>query len=437
MEGIALNKVEVEQRLREAGKRLEAITAPDDMETRLRSALGQAAPMRRRRRMSPLWKMAAILLLVTAITGNQYNAFAYYGKQLLGFEELTSGTLRQLNEQGMGQAVDKHFRLADGTDLTLNGMLSDANQLVLYYTLANPAGVNTENSDGFRPEGISGFWSDSRWESGVSQPNADGTEWKGMMTFGSVSPFAKKLTFHFSQLVDGRMKEEAITFPYNPNQALPTQLRQTLTRKVPVDNGTIHFRTITATPTSTVITGQLKLAKGSRMSKMLDGMELWADGTAVPMQGSGRENAGFGDTFDLTYDVLPQGLKSLELVVKTFPGYAKLDLELPLGATSGDRPIAIGDKSLWVKKSVITDEGLELTIATEEDVLLDGVTVENADGSIPLRTTVRQEEVKQADGTLLKERTLLFDATREPDKLRITGMHYLKVYDKHIAIPLD
>lgn len=432
-----MNKVEVEQQLREAGKQLEAITAPDDMEARLRRALDQAKPVRQKRRVSPIWKVAAILLLVTAITGNQYNAFAYYGKQLLGFEELTSGTLRQLNEQGMGQVVDKHFRLADGTDLTLNGMLSDANQLVLYYTLANPAGVHTENSDGFRPEGISGFWSDSRWVTGVSQPNATGTEWKGMMTFGSVSPFAKKLTFHFSQLVDGRMKQEELTFSYNPNQALPTQLRKTLRHKVTVDNGTIHFRTITATPTSTVITGQLKLGKGSRTSKILDGIELWADGSPVKMQGSGMENAGLGETFDLTYDVLPQEPKSLELVVKSFAGYAKLDLTLPLDATSRDEPIAIGDKSFWIKKTAITDEGLALTIATEEDVLLDGVTVENADGSIPLRTTVRQEEVKQADGTLLKERTLLFDTKSEPDKLRIAGMNYVKVYDKHIAIPLN
>jgi hypothetical protein len=186
-----------------------------------------------------------------------------------------------------------------------------------------------------------------------------------------------------------------------------------------------------------VITGQLKLPKGSRTSNVLDGIELWADGSPVKIQGSGMESAGLGETFDLTYDVLPQEPKSLELVVKSFPGYAKLDLAFPLGATSGDEPIAIADKSLWIKKTAITDEGLELTIATEEDVLLDGVTVENADGSIPLRTTVRQEEVKQADGTLLKERTLLFDTTREPDKLRIAGMHYVKVYDKHIAIPLN
>lgn len=432
-----MNKVEVEQQLREAGKRLEAITAPDDMEARLRSALDQARPVRPKHRVSPIWKVAAVLLLVTAITGNQYNAFAYYGKQLLGFEELTTGTLRQLNEQGMGQVIDKHFRLADGTDLTLNGMLSDANQLVLYYTLANPAGVHADNSDGFRPERISGFWSGSHWVSGVSQPNANGTEWKGMMTFDSVSPFAKKLTFHFSQMVDGRMKQEQLTFPYNPNQALPTQLRQTLPHQVAVDTGTIIFRTITATPTSTVITGQLKLAHGIRTSQMLDGIELWADGSPVPMQGSGRENSGNGETFELIYEVLPQELKSLELVVKSFAGYAKLDLELLLSTTNGDEPVAIADKSLWIKKTAITGEGLELTIVTEEDVSLDGVTVENADGSIPLRTTVRQEEVKQADGGLLKERTLLFDTTREPEKLKIAGMHYQKVYDKHIAIPLN
>ncbi|MNL83869.1 hypothetical protein D3C87_2116400 [compost metagenome] len=56
------------------------------------------------------------MLLVTVISGQNYNAFAYYGKQLFGFDELLNGTtLQQLNEKGMGQNVNKKTTLVDGT----------------------------------------------------------------------------------------------------------------------------------------------------------------------------------------------------------------------------------------------------------------------------------------------------------------------------------
>ena len=49
--------------------------------------------------------------------GTQYNAFAFYGKKLLGFDEVINSTLKELNEQGMGQIVEKKTKLEDGTEL--------------------------------------------------------------------------------------------------------------------------------------------------------------------------------------------------------------------------------------------------------------------------------------------------------------------------------
>ncbi|MNI91155.1 hypothetical protein D3C73_1487750 [compost metagenome] len=69
--------------------------------------------------------------------------------------------------------------------------------------------------------------------------------------------------------------------------------------------------------------------------------------------------------------------------------------------------------------------------------MLDGVSVEAGNVTTPLNTTVNQNEVKQPDGTLMKERTLLFDMTAEPDYLLIEGMHYMKAYNNMIEIPVD
>lgn len=95
------------------------------------------------------------------------------------------------------------------------------------------------------------------------------------------------------------------------------------------------------------------------------------------------------------------------------------------------------DKELWIKKVSSTSRGIEITIATEEDVMLDGVSIQANGENIPLNTTLNQHDTKLPDGTILKERTLLFDASVQPEQLIIKGMHYMKPYNISIKIPVD
>ncbi|MNP40651.1 hypothetical protein D3C76_1343040 [compost metagenome] len=62
------------------------------------------------------------------------------------------------------------------------------------------------------------------------------------------------------------------------------------------------------------------------------------------------------------------------------------------------------------------------------------MSIETNNGSTTLKTTINQKEVKQTDGKLMKERTLLFDTQSEPESLLIEGLHYLKAYNKVIEI---
>ncbi|MNN38999.1 hypothetical protein D3C81_1530210 [compost metagenome] len=90
-----------------------------------------------------------------------------------------------------------------------------------------------------------------------------------------------------------------------------------------------------------------------------------------------------------------------------------------------------------MKKVSTTSQGVEITIATEEDVMLDGVSIESNNEKTSLQTTINQIDTKQPDGTILKERTLLFDGEAEPEFLLIEGMHYMKQYNEVISIPVD
>lgn len=426
----------VEERLADEKKRIASINAPEDLEMRLRNAL-DAVPVKRKKKLSPIWKIAAVVLLITVISGNSYNAFAYYGKKIFGFDDVIQGTLQQLNEQGMGQSIDQKTTLADGTELTINGIMADANQFIVYYTLNNPKGLD-ETEDQFRPFKIDGFLTDSNVASGVSLINEEQTEIKGTMTFDSVSPFSKKLTLHYWEpLQNGQMSEGTITFPYNPNQAMVTQIKQKINKKIKVDKGSITFKSITATPTMTVIRGNLNVEYFDRIKLGLQGIELIANGSPVQILGSGSQSSFGGRTFDIRFDTLPKELHSLQLVFKEFVGYQKLEQKYSLAADRSSEPLMLGDKELWIKEVSKTSQGIEVTIATEDDVLLDGVSIETENESTPLTTTIHHKELKQTNGKLLKERTLLFETQSQPDNIRIQGIHYVKEYNKVIEIPVD
>ncbi|HEY4390392.1 MAG TPA: DUF4179 domain-containing protein [Paenibacillus sp.] len=426
----------IEKQLAEEKMRMESITAPEELETRLRNALN-AAPPKRKKRISPIWKVAAVVVLVIVICGNNYNAFAYYGKQLFGFDELMENNLKQLNDKGMGQIIEKKTTLMDGTEFMIDGIMTDATQLIMYYTLSNPNGFD-QKDDPIRLYRISGFWTNSFAASGTSIMNEKHTEIKGTMTFDSVSPFAKKLTLHYSEPVskNGQFADGTITFPYNPNQALQTQLRQSINKTLKVDKGSLTFQSITSTPTQTVIKGTMRVDNYDRARNALDGIELRAGGIEVPIKGSGaRSSYGGRIIFDIRYDALPEQVKTLELVMNRFVGYQSLDSKLSL-ETITDEPFKLDGKDLWIKDVSVTAENVEITIATEDDVMLDGVSIESQGENTSLRTTVRQDLIKQRDGAILKERTLLFDTKNMPEYLLIKGMHYMKTYNKVINIPV-
>jgi hypothetical protein len=424
---------EIEEVLNEEKKHIDSLIPPPDFETRLRSAL-DAAPSKKTKHRAPFLKIAAVSAVCFVLIGYNYNSFAFYGKKLFGFDEIVSETLKDLNEKGMGQMVDKKTTLPDGTELTIDGMMTDANQLILYYTLSNPYGLDERVSDNFSPRKIAGFLTNSQWEGGVAQMNEDGTELKGTLDFEPVNHFAKELTFHFE--VGTEREEGSITFDYYPNKAMQTQIKQPIKEKMKVDKGTLTFKTITATPTSTFIEGTMKVDDFDRISLGLGGIDLMANGKFVDKMGSSVGSTLTGSEFELRFDALPEQLDSLEIVVREFIGYKKLEEKLPLAAREGV-PFNLDGYELWIKEVAATARGIEITIATDENLLLDGVSIESDNSVTPLQTTTNHIEKKQEEGRFLKERTMLFETKSMPDYLIIEGIHYVKQYNKIIEIPVN
>ena len=226
-----------------------------------------------------------------------------------------------------------------------------------------------------------------------------------------------------------------ISFPYDPNKAMQTEIHQKIKKTVKVDKGTITFKTITATPTATIIKGTVNVENLSRISLPFEKTELLANGKSVEMIGSGISSSLGGTTFDLRFDVLPKKLDSLELVVKEFVGYTIIDEKLPLSPIN-EHPFLLKGEDIWVRDVVKTDDGVEITIASAEDILFDGVTIEGQGGSFPLETTIRQDYEELETGDIVKVRTLLFSTDVTPVDMRIKGMHHMKSVDYKIGIPV-
>jgi len=423
----------IDKRLQKEQNHIENMQAPADFEDRVRKALDSTNT--RKRRLPHKGFAIAVSLVLFMFIGYHFNTFAFYGKQILGLDEVMSGTLKDLNEAGEGQSIEKSVNLGNNTKLTIHGLMADENRMIVYYSLFNPNGIEDEYHNLFNPQKLTGFLTNAMFSSSQGLLNEDGTELKGMMDFEPPSPFSKELTLHYYQYSEhNEMRKGEITFPYNPAKAMQTEIKQSIKQTVKVDKGKIKFDSLVASPTLTVVKGKVNVDNFDRVNLALHGIELVANGESIPIMGSGNTTSLFGGReFEVRFDALPEHVDTLSIVVKEFVGYEKINQSIPLDSTE----TTIGNHDLLIKNVSASQEQVEVRIATEEDVMLDDVSIESSEGKVALETTTNQVDSKQKDGRIMKERTLIFKTQTKPETIHIGGMHYMKQYNKSIEVPVD
>lgn len=427
----------IEERLTEA--ELSGIKAPEDMEARLRRALEAASGSKiKKAGVKTSWKMAAAIIAITLFAaGNQYHALAYYGKTLLGFDGMLADTLSELSNKGKGQSLNEQVGLIDGTTLTINGLMSDENQIIVYYTLNNPSGIQNGGTEQFMPVEIKGFRTKSKYTSGGANTYKDGTEVKGFITFEPVSPLAKKLTLSYWEKTPGKAdrRKGEITVPYHPDEAMATRIKQTIDQSIKADSSSINFANITATPTMTIIKGTVEIENQKQLDRALHGVELAANGAPVAMTGSLIERQDDGSLdFTLKYDALPENLQSLQLSLKEFLAYRAVDMSIPLAEIK--KPQTLEGQSLQIIKVVAGEKGTEISVETGEQVLLEGVALRTLTGDIAWETTKPETYRTDADGTTFKTVTFGFPTAEAAKELHIKGIIYPEHYSSKVDIPV-
>lgn len=435
---------ETEDLFKTSKAQMNQIQVPDELELRLRSALEKAEPkpLPLYQRYTRQFAIALTLVFALLISFN-YDVIASYGKQLFGYDQVMDGTLRELNNLGKGQLIDKSHTFPNGVSLTVDYVMLDENQLLLFYTVKDPAG---DASDALSPfMSLKGFLGENRLQSAQGLINEEESEIKYIASFEPPSPLAKKLTLNFALNGQGVNAPAEITFALERDKAMGYTLKKELNQSITVDETQIKLESIVASPTQTVIKGSaqsiLGLAvdtlSGERFRPVQMDLRLIANGVEVERKGGGMGTDLKGITFHSDFDALPAPLNELKLELVSFSADHDVNKQFKLDPEKNDLVVEILGQNVEINEIKRTPAETLVTITSEESVVLTRVYLLADDKQIALEETIDDQYDKSIDGTIKHKRTLRFLGTGEELQLDVQSMSYTKNYNQLIPIPLD
>lgn len=432
---------DIEDILRANKSKIDQLKVPEDFESRLRDALN--------RKPVPSFKgrariyVAAMMVALVMLTSN-YDVVAYYSKQLLGYEQVMNGTLQQLNELGKGQTIGKSHTFSNGVSLTLDYVMLDENQLLLFYTIVDPTGhVDEHNIIPFMS--VKAFWGDYRHSSSQGIFNEDNTELKNISSFVPPLPFERNLSLRFELLEQGKFEPGQIDFTLNRNIAMGHSLKINLNKAIQCNETEILIDSILASPTKTVIKGSLQsifgLAKdhlsGERFRPSSLDIKLIANGNEITKQGGGMSTDLKGIKFHSDFDTLPLDLKKLQIELVNFAADHDVNEKFKLNTNQINQVLNIQDQRVEVHEiSQINDETL-ITISSEESLIITKLYLMIDGVKVPLEETINDDFDKRKDATIMHKRTLRFLGAGEDLELYVQRITYSTNYNKSIEVPLE
>lgn len=433
---------DVESMLNEIKESINEIPVPDEeIEVRLRNALKNNHRQRSHIRSRNILIAAALILCV--FVGFNYEAIAYYGKRFLGYDTIMNSTISKLNELGKGQEIGKSHTFKNGMIFTLDGVMIDENQLIVFYSIKKPDGLNDENIllPSMTIKGTFGVYS---MTNGSGNINSDKTELKCIQSFEAPVFFERNLSLNINIHEDIMQESAYIDFRLDRTKAMGHTLKQKINRTVNIGKTNIYFESILATPTKTVIKGSLESIyslikdqmEGNRYRPKELSAELIADGTPVPYHGSGLRTDMNGMTFTLDYDALPDNINKLQLKLKSFSADHDAGRSVELQKGKQSRNAEIFNRVINISDVYEAEGDTFVTITTSEDVVLTRVYLTIDGKNNELKETVLKSYNKKPDGTVEYTRTLHFAGKGDKLALDIQRISYTELYNKVIDIPV-
>jgi hypothetical protein len=428
----------IEKNLKDIKNYIDNIEIPSELEGRLRKAIDNKTIKRRKNLVGKVVAACLTLLLI----GYNFDTLAFYSKEIIGYNNVMNKDLKELNDLGKGQIINKSHTFKNGVSITLDGIMVDESQLLAFYTIKAPDG----NVDEVTPRiTLNGLFGEHMLSSGYGDMNDEGTIMKNMYSFEPPYFFEKTLHLSFGFYEDGRSEEGEITFKLDRQKAMGNKLKKNINKSIELDETKIHFDSILASPTRTVINGSIQNILQLAIDKINDErlipndleIRLIANNKEVKAQSSGMRTNIKGITFHREYDALPQNLKSLELELVSFSADHVIDKVIDLKKDLLNQKFNVNNQDIIINKIYESNGNTFVDITTEENTFLTKICLLVDDKSIELNNTTKDEYEKLENGKILHRRTLEFNVVGKNHKLDIKRMKYSKSYNKTITIPID
>lgn len=427
----------IDELLAQKKHRLDRLEVPEDMEKKLYNALLDQ-PQPRRSKFSKIVLAAACIILLIAAT--QSSTLANYGKRLLGYDQVMSGTLKDLNTLGKGQVIKQSCRFKNGAAITLDGLFLDDNQLILYYTLKDLKSPNDQPT--FME--IKGRFKTYAFQSSVGFIKPAGNEVQYEAHFEPPGFGEKNLSLCYNLTVGGQAENGAIKFKLDRKQAMGHILKKKIHKSVAIDGQKISFDAILASPTTTVVEGTIQqpweLAKeqltGERIRPQGLNLELAANGKKIPTQGTGISTGMNGTRFRQEWDALPIPLNDLEIRVKGFVADHKANKKIKINKTAAQSYQIMG-QDINIMNVRESNGDTYLTLSSQDTVKLTKVYLLMDGKKSALEDTSWDEYLKKSNGTIVHTRTLHFKGVGQQLELNIVRMAYQSECREIIRIPVD
>jgi hypothetical protein len=385
---------------------LDNIEVPEEFEIRLRNRLY--------RKKSPWLKrhslLAASIALIFLLAGFNYDIIAYYGKKIAGYDEILMGSLKDINELGMGQEIGKSCKIGDGFQLILDGVVYDENQMVLLYKIKSekpmeliPLRLN-----------VKGIFGTYHMKGGYGKLSEDKKEFTMQDTFEAPALLDKFITI---KAYTDKGEHSSLSFTLNRNKAMQKIVKQNVNKTVESNGIKYTITSISASALSTVIDGYMEgeniaIPEGIESRTLLNvalnltyhnGGNTKKDTIkASPVSlSSSSDHPGRVD-FQYKFDGLKPNIEEITLALEKLSKGQLADKNLIITPSTKDLKFDVKGEEFTIKNVEYEDSNKDtvtvINILTNKNISFNGIGLFDSDKEMkPLEETVKAVQINGKD----------------------------------------
>ncbi|MDP4177115.1 MAG: DUF4179 domain-containing protein [Bacillota bacterium] len=233
---------------------IDQIKAPENIEGRLFDALDSVKVIKTKNKIN--YKIAAAVILLVLLVVYSHDTLAYFGEKIIGYDNIQSGSLDNLNNNGMGQKINKSYKFSDGTIVTLDGVIYDDKNLYTLYSERNEDKEIDSSEFGSNMINIVGCM-EYKNSTCTGEITDDKKQMNNVMKFSAPAFYERKLTFSICRNVNGKSETGNISFVLDRSKAIKRSLNKNINKTVTLNGHKINFKTISVSPLGIEVKGTI------------------------------------------------------------------------------------------------------------------------------------------------------------------------------------